>query len=243
MQRSLSPRRVCILAALALIIPDSGAAQHCNCGFLDPAASHVRLSYQGERVDVSGILVDLATERPLVHALISTPRPGGGPGPGALSDSLGWFRYSIPMQDSVEILVQLIGHSPVSVVLTSRVSSKSFAMFASPTSLCPLTVTGGAGRVPRVSLTFRDVRSREVIGGTVALTIDNWNTGETVKAQVAGSNVAEPPTLQIPGVYTVTAEVQDYRPQVIRKLLVHRDPCHSAYILDQHIDAWLIPDR
>jgi hypothetical protein len=243
MRSNLLTNHTCVLAMLALLTPDYVAAQSCNCNAPDPAESHVGLSYEGDRVYVAGVLVDLVSEQPLRHAQVSTPGGSGSPEVGTLSDSLGWFRYSIQARDSVHITIALIGYSPVSLVLTPRASSKSFVMLESVMSSCPFIVTGRAESVPEIRVTLRDVRTGEPTQRPATLKIYDWHGGEVLRTQVTGSGTAVPSTLQTPGVYTLTAEAEGYRPTLVRKVLIRRDPCNSAFLLAQHIDAWLIPVR
>lgn len=230
------------IAVLHVIFAGAALAQSCDCPEASPSVSQIHVWQSGDKAFVSGLIVDVQTERPLFGAIVKT-HVNGETGPhGTLTDSTGWFKYAVPLADTTEVLVQYIGYKTSTLRIPLNSAAVRFVMLPAPIALCGGVAERAA--MPRrsgVLLTVRDIRTGLPPTETISLTGYEWTTQDSLKAAIHATSEGVRLPISSPGVFSIRVEAGGYVPWHRPKLVVINDDCDRTFIADQRITAWVSP--
>ena len=194
------------------------------------------MKHLNDRLTVSGIIVDATTRQPLRQATVRSLRVG------ALTDSLGWFSYSLTGADSLSVHVEKTGYS--SVVLTLPATDKLVHFIVMPShtgsEVCPLVITGQRPLPRAIALHLHDLSTGRPLNGRVSVTTDYWITGETTTSVMVHSDSGIRVFVTKPGPYTLTVS-RTHFVTWRRTVFVPPNPCDSKSVIETKIDGYMLP--
>ena len=195
----------------------------------------MQVSRSSGRIQLTGVIVDAETERPVEGAQV-----WDGKMYGVLTDSMGWFRLAVPAADSFEVYVARIEYTRTTLRVEPATDSVTFVVAKARLGFCPLII----GELPpRITLMLRNADTGMPVAGAVTVRAQHWITSATVESTIRPSQGAIELGLKEPGPYTLFAQARGYANWELRKTFVWQDPCNPPGLLENRIQGRMVPAR